>query len=102
MAAAWGAGGATTSGTVRCSLMRGTDLALAGRLIREGVEAFIADGALTRGAAIAFYGVTAIAPTLYIAVTVASLGFGRDQARGAIFQLFGHLMSPGSLEGLRL
>ncbi len=80
--------------------MRG--LGLLWRLLREGVEAFIADGALTRGAAIAFYGVTAIAPTLYIAVTIASLGFGRDAARSAIIQQFQHLMSRESLQVLNL
>ena len=71
-------------------------------LVREGVEAFIDDGALTRGAAIAFYGVTAIAPTLYIAVIVASLGFGPDAARDAVVHHFRHLMSRESLEVLRL
>ncbi len=82
--------------------MRGTGPAAYWRLIRGGFEAFIDDGALTRGAAIAFYGVTAIAPTLYIAVTVASLGFGRKAAGDALVQQFSHLMSRESLDVLRL
>ncbi len=72
------------------------------RLVGEGFDAFLDDGALSRGAAIAFYGVTAIAPTLYIAVTVASLGFGQDAARSAAFHYFSHLMSRENLEVLRL
>jgi membrane protein len=68
----------------------------------EGCNAFIDDGALTRGAAIAFYGVTAIAPTLFIAVSVASLGFGPEAARSTILHYFRHLMSRESLEIFRL
>lgn len=82
--------------------MRGTGIASYWRLLRDGVNAFIEDGALSRGAAIAFYAVTAIAPTLYIAVTIASLGFGPDAARDAIVHHFSHLMSRESLEVLRL
>ncbi|MEI9992093.1 MAG: YihY/virulence factor BrkB family protein [Rhizomicrobium sp.] len=70
--------------------------------MRDGVEAFIEDGAMTRGAAIAFYGATAIAPTLYIAVTVASLGFGRDAARTAIVQHFAQLIDLQSQKVLLL
>src|ERR1700689_1042925 len=64
-------GVATTAAGTRCSRMRGTGIAVYWRLILQGLEAFIEDGALSRGAAIAFYGVTAIAPTLFIAVAVA-------------------------------
>jgi membrane protein len=72
------------------------------RLLREGVSAFIEDGLLSRGAAIAFYAATAIAPTLFIAVSVASLGFGRAAARSVIIQHFSHVMSPASLQMLGL
>jgi membrane protein len=71
-------------------------------MVVEGLEAFIDDGALSHGAAIAFYGVTAIAPTMFIAVTVASLAFGRDEARHTILQYFNHLMSKESLDIFRL
>jgi membrane protein len=63
------------------------------QLIREGFTAFIRDEALTRGAAIAFYTVTAVAPVLYIAATVAGLIFGRAAAREAIGSVLGHVMS---------
>ncbi|MDB5735710.1 MAG: hypothetical protein JWN16_2347, partial [Alphaproteobacteria bacterium] len=46
-------------------------------LIREGFGAFIDDNALSRGAAIAFYAVTAIAPVLFIATAIAALGLGQ-------------------------
>jgi membrane protein len=82
--------------------MWGTGIASYWRLIVQGCNAFIDDGALTRGAAIAFYGVTAIAPTLFIAVAVASLGFGPDAARSTILHYFRHLMSRESLEIFRL
>ncbi len=65
------------------------------RLLKEGVEAFIADEALTRGAAIAFYAVTALAPILYIAALLAGFVFGRDAANTAIAGEVGHLIGPG-------
>jgi membrane protein len=54
------------------------------KLFKEGVEAFIADEALSRGAAIAFYAVTALAPVLYISAMLAGLVFGRQAASGAL------------------
>src|SRR5271170_3286748 len=66
-------------------------------LIREGFTAFIRDEALTRGAAIAFYTVTAIVPVLYIAATIAGLIFGRAAAREAIGGVLGHIMSRDSV-----
>ena len=72
------------------------------QLIREGIGAFVRDEALTRGAAIAFYTVTAIAPILYLAVTIAGLAFGRAAARGAIASALAHLMSRDSADLLEL
>ncbi len=45
-------------------------------LIKETVTSFIDDDALSRGAAIAFYTVTSIAPVLFIVVAIAGLAFG--------------------------
>ena len=53
-------------------------------LVKESVNAFVDDEALTRGAAIAFYTVTSIGPVLFIVVAIAGLVFGEDAARGAI------------------
>jgi membrane protein len=82
--------------------MRGTWIARLWDLLGEGIDAFIDDEALTRGAAIAFYGATAIAPTLFIAIAIASLGFGPDAAQGAIAYQLRHLMSRESAEILQL
>ena len=60
-------------------------------LLKEGVEAFIDDNALTRGAAIAFYAVTAIAPVLFITTAIAALVLGQAAASGAV-----HYQLPAS------
>jgi len=54
------------------------------QLVKEGFESFIADNALTRGAAIAFYAVTAIAPVLFITTTIAGAVLGNHAASGAV------------------
>jgi membrane protein len=68
---------------------------------RESVASFISDGALSRGAAIAFYAVTSIGPLLLIAVAIAGLAFGQDAARGAIAGQLSGLMGQPSAELLQ-
>ncbi len=51
---------------------------------RRSAEAFVDNGDLSRGAAIAFYAITSIGPVLLIIVAVAGLVFGEDAARGAL------------------
>jgi membrane protein len=63
---------------------------------RRAAEAFVDDGALSRGAAIAFYAVTSIGPVLLIVVAVAGLFFGEDAARGALMSKLGNAMGPQS------
>src|SRR5258708_38360061 len=82
--------------------------ALMWKLAKSTVLAFIDDEALSRGAAIAFYTVTSIAPILLIVVAVAGLVFGREAAHGAITAPIGGLMVPqpdevvqGALGGVR-
>jgi len=53
-------------------------------LARRTIEAFIEDGALTRGAAIAFYALTSLGPVLLLVVAIAGLIYGEDAARGAL------------------
>ena len=60
--------------------------------LKDAVFSFIEDEALSRGAAIAFYTVTSIAPLLLIVVAIAGLGFGQDAAQGAITAQFSSLM----------
>jgi membrane protein len=54
------------------------------KLFKDTVLAFIDDEALSRGAAIAFYAVTSIAPVLLIVIAIAGLAFGQDAAENAI------------------
>jgi membrane protein len=61
-------------------------------LIKNTVLAFIDDEALTRGAAIAFYTVTSIAPVLLIVIAIAGLAFGQDAAENALRGQFNALM----------
>jgi membrane protein len=68
---------------------------------RQSVASFISDGALSRGAAIAFYAVTSIGPLLLIAVAIAGLAFGQDAARGAIASQLSGLMGQPSAELLQ-
>ena len=53
-------------------------------MLKETVLAFISDEALSRGAAIAFYTVTSIAPVLLIVIAIAGLAFGRDAAQNSL------------------
>ena len=69
-----------------------------GRLLKEGLIAFIDDSALTRGAAIAFYAVTAIAPVLFIATAVAGVFLGPAAASGAVRYQLRQMMSPESAD----
>jgi membrane protein len=54
------------------------------QIIKETVYGFIDDDALSRGAAIAFYAATSIAPVLLIAIAIAGVVFGKDAAQNAI------------------
>jgi membrane protein len=47
-------------------------------MLKETVLAFINDEAPSRGAAVAFYTVTSIAPVLLIVIAVTGLAFGRE------------------------
>lgn len=61
-------------------------------LSKESVLGFIDDGALSRGAAIAYYTVTSLAPILIIVIAIAGVFFGEDAARGAIANEVGGMM----------
>ena len=67
-------------------------------LLKESTFAFIEDEALSRGAAIAFYAVTSIAPLLLIVVAIAGLVFGREAAQGAITEQLTGLMGQQTAE----
>ena len=62
---------------------------------------FIADDALSKGASIAFYTVTSIAPVLVIVIAIAGLAFGHEAAEGAISAQLSGLMGAQSAELLQ-
>lgn len=67
-------------------------------LLKEGFAAFIDDNALTRGAAIAFYAVTAVIPVLFIATAIAGIFLGPAAASDAVRYQLRQLMSPESAD----
>jgi membrane protein len=70
-------------------------------VLRSTAIAFIDDEALSRGAAIAFYTATSIAPILLIVVAVAGVVFGREAAEGAITTELGGLMGRQAADVLQ-
>jgi membrane protein len=70
-------------------------------LIRGTVLGFVEDGALSRGAAIAYYTVFSIAPVLVIVIAIAGFVFGQDAAQGAIAGQLSGLMGAQSAEALQ-
>lgn len=59
------------------------------RILKQAVGGYIAHGALSRGAAIAFYVVTSLAPVLLIVVAVAGIVFGEEAVRGSLVKELG-------------
>ena len=70
-------------------------------LLRDTVEGFIEDDALSRGASIAYYTLFSLAPILLIVIAIAGLAFGDDAARGAIVDQLSGLMGGKSAEALQ-
>jgi membrane protein len=62
------------------------------RALKAAVSGFITNDALSRGASIAFYAATSLAPVLLIVVAIAGLAFGQDAARAAISDELGRLL----------
>jgi membrane protein len=71
------------------------------KLLRDTVLSFIEDEALSRGAAIAFYTVTSLAPVLLIVIAIAGFAFGQDAAQNAIIEQLSGLMGPQAAEVLQ-
>ena len=71
------------------------------RLLKTTVTAFVNDEALGRGAAIAFYTVTSIAPILLIVVAIAGMVFGREAAQNGIIAQLSGLIGQQSAEILQ-
>ncbi len=71
------------------------------KLLVDTTQSFIDDEALSRGAAIAFYAVTSLAPILLIVIAIAGLVFGHDAAQDAISSQFSELMGKQAAEVLQ-
>ena len=56
------------------------------RVLKQAATSFLAHEALSRGAAIAFYVVTSLAPILLIVVAIAGVVFGEDAVRGSLVE----------------
>jgi membrane protein len=69
--------------------------------VKETVFAFIEDEALSRGAAMAFYAATSLAPIMLIVVAIAGLAFGEEAARNALTDQFQALMGKQSADLLQ-
>jgi membrane protein len=66
------------------------------RILESTVENYISSDSLTRGAAIAFYGVTSLIPVLVIVTAIAGLAWGEEAARGAIVRELAGLIGSDS------
>jgi hypothetical protein len=70
-------------------------------LVKQTISGFVEDGALSLGAAIAYYTIFSIAPILIIVIAIAGLVFGQDAAEGAIVGQLSGLMGQQSAEALQ-
>ena len=64
-------------------------------------QLFSGNRAASRGAAIAFYAVTSIAPVLLIIIAVAGWVYGRQAASGALFGQFRAMLGPQGADFLQ-
>ena len=71
------------------------------QITKDTVYGFIADEALSRGAAIAFYTATSLAPVLLIVIAIAGLAFGNDAAQNAITGQLSGLMGDQTAQLLQ-
>lgn len=70
-------------------------------LTKDTVSGFLADNALSRGAAIAYFTIFSLAPLLIVVTAIAGLVFGYEAAQQAIVAQFSGLMGDQSAELLR-
>lgn len=76
-------------------------ISAAWKLLVDTTLSFIDDEALSRGAAIAFYAITSLAPVLLIVIAIAGMAFGRDAAQDAISGQFSALMGKQAADVLQ-
>src|SRR5262245_34104208 len=71
------------------------------KLLVNATMSFIEDEAVSRGAAIAFYATTSLAPVLLIVIAAAGLNFCHDAAQDAISGQFSTLMGKQAADLLQ-
>lgn len=71
------------------------------QLAKTTIFGFLEDEALSRGAAIAFYAVTSLAPVLLIVIAIAGLAFGQEAAQGALMSQLSGLMGQQTADVLQ-
>ncbi len=76
-------------------------MSAAWNLLVDTALSFVDDEALSRGAAIAFYAITSLAPVLLIVIAIVGLVFGRDAAQDAISGQFSALMGQQAADVLQ-
>jgi membrane protein len=64
------------------------------KVLKQAVQGYVDHGALSRGAAIAFYTVTSLAPLLLLVIAIAGLAIGRDVARAGVIDQLSGLVGP--------
>jgi len=67
----------------------------------ETVKGYIADHAMSMGAALSYYTVFSLAPTLLIVISVAGLVFGAQAVRGEIIGQLSNLMGPSAAAAIQ-
>jgi membrane protein len=70
-------------------------------MLKETVNGYIEDNALSRGAAIAYFTVFSIAPMLVICIAIAGLVFGQEAAQGAIVGQLQGIMGKQGAEAIQ-
>ena len=68
------------------------------KILKRAVQGYVDHGALSRGAAIAFYTVTSLAPLLLMVIAIAGLAIGRDVARAGVIDELSGLVGPDGAE----
>ena len=71
------------------------------RITKAATLGFIADSCLSRGAAIAYYSIFALAPVLVLVIATAGLVFGEAAARGAIVEQISGVMGQQSADTIQ-
>jgi membrane protein len=67
-------------------------------LISDTIAGYIADEAMSRGAAVAFYTIFSLSPLLVIATAIAGIFFGQEAAEGAIVEQLRGVMGAQAAE----